>query len=89
MLLIRGHVGHGTGAEAGGPAGDGDLEGALADQEDFFVCMVMCRMRHCPGRKVGLMHLYFIATVSLSFQDAAKRMSVTRLDGQVLESDCL
>jgi hypothetical protein len=36
---------HGTGAEAGGPAGDGNLKGALADQEDFFVCMVMCRMR--------------------------------------------
>jgi hypothetical protein len=87
VFLVRGHISHRAGAEARGPIGNSNLQSALANQESFFMRVVVRRMRHGAGRKLGLMYLYSEATVGLSFQDAAKRSSPTRLDGQVFKSD--
>ena len=72
VLVIRGDIGHRARSQTGGATGDSNLDRAFADQKDFFVRMVVRRMRHGARRKVGLMYFYLIAGVSFPFQDTAK-----------------
>ena len=72
VLVIRSHIGHRARSQTGGTAGDGNLDRAFADQKNFFVRMVVRRMRHGARRKVGLMYFYLVASMSFPFQDTAK-----------------
>jgi len=51
------------------------------------VRVVMGGMRHGAWRKVGFVHLDGIAGVSLALDDAAKRVSLTRFNRQIFESE--
>lgn len=87
MLKVRCNVSNGPGADARVFARNGDLNEALADQEDFLVNVMMRRMGSRAGGKLGFMQFNVESGMSGSIQDRPGLIPSMGADGQVLKRE--